>query len=121
MATWKCIEGCGACCHLEPRDRPDLADYLTAEQLAHYLTLVGEDGWCIHYDATMRRCKIYESRPDFCRVQPETFGQMFGITPDELNDFAIACCEQQIEGVYGNRSEELEKFIATVDHPSKEG
>lgn len=118
MAHWQCIQGCGACCHLDPRERPELAQYLTATELEHYLSLVGEDGWCIHYDAETRRCRIYEHRPRFCRVQADTFADMFGIQPEELNEFAIACCEQQIEGVYGSASEELSQFtvaVATVE------
>jgi Fe-S-cluster containining protein len=115
MANWKCITGCGACCHLDPSDRPDLDQYLTPEELEHYLSLVGKDGWCINYDPENRRCTIYETRPGFCRVHPEPFERMFGIQPDELNDFAIDCCEQQIEGVYGNQSEELERFVAAVE------
>jgi len=31
--------------------------------------MVGEDGWCIHFDTGRRRCRIYDSRPDFCRVE----------------------------------------------------
>ncbi|MDB9524967.1 YkgJ family cysteine cluster protein [Oscillatoria sp. CS-180] len=114
MANWTCIQGCGACCQLDPRDRPDLDQYLTATELEQYLSLVGEDGWCIHYDANTRRCTIYETRPAFCRVQADTFGRMFDITPDELDEFEIDCCEQQIEGVYGNQSDELKRFIATI-------
>jgi hypothetical protein len=115
MATWQCIQGCGACCHLDPGDRPDLDQYLTPAELEHYLSLVGEGGWCIHYDHDTRRCQIYETRPAFCRVQADTFGRMFGITPDELNDFAIACCEQQIAGVYGDPSAELTQFMDHVE------
>ena len=115
MAHWQCIQGCGACCHLDPRDRPDLEQYLAPDALAHYLSLVGEDGWCINYEQTTRRCRIYETRPDFCRVQADTFKQMFGVPLEELNDFAIACCKQQIEGVYGNQSEELAKFVDAVE------
>lgn len=110
MATWQCIKGCGACCHLDPGDRPDLEDYLTPEELTHYLSLVGEDGWCIHYDQTERECRIYETRPDFCRVLPETFTRMFGIATEELNDFAIDCCLQQIAGTYGEESPEWERY-----------
>ncbi len=114
MAHWQCIQGCGACCHLDPKDRPDLDQYLTPAELEQYLSLVGEDGWCIHYDHDHRRCQIYADRPRFCRVQADTFSDMFGITPDELNTFAIDCCEQQIEGVYGNPSEELQRFQTAV-------
>jgi hypothetical protein len=87
-----------------------LDQYLNAEQLALYLSLVGEDGWCIHYDQTERLCTIYEERPSFCRVQADTFQVLFGIEPDDLNDFAIDCCQQQIEGVYGEDSPEMQRF-----------
>ncbi|MGK7941978.1 MAG: YkgJ family cysteine cluster protein [Crocosphaera sp.] len=108
--TWKCVEGCGACCNLDPGDRPDLEDYLTPEELEHYLSLVGEDGWCINFDPETRKCLIYEQRPRFCRVQPDTFQTMYDIDPSEFNDFAIECCRQQIEGVYGEKSTEMEHY-----------
>jgi Fe-S-cluster containining protein len=91
-----------------------LADYLTPAELTHYLSLVGEDGWCVHYEQATRRCRIYADRPDFCRVQADTFERMFGIAAEELNDFAIACCEAQIDGVYGSPSEELTRFQRAV-------
>lgn len=114
MATWQCVKQCGACCQIDPGDRPDLEDYLTPQQLQHYLSLVGPDGWCIHFDHLNRTCKIYDERPAFCRVTPDTFGPMYGIEPDELNDFAIDCCRQQIEGVYGDRSLESLKFERAI-------
>lgn len=114
MATWQCITNCGACCQLDPRDRPDLETYLTPEQLALYLSMVGEDGWCIHFDHATRECSIYEKRPSFCRVTAETFGAMFDIDATELNDFAIDCCRQQIEAIYGDRSLEMLKFDRAV-------
>jgi len=111
---WKCIENCGACCHLDPRDRPDLETYLDPEDLGLYLSLVGDDGWCIYFDHLTRKCSIYDRRPRFCRVQADVFQDLFGIEPEELNDFAIDCCVQQIEGVYGDRSLELLKFEQSV-------
>jgi Fe-S-cluster containining protein len=110
MATWRCIKNCGACCHLDPAERPELDQYLPPEDLSQYLSLVGENGWCIHFDHTTRQCQIYDQRPWFCRVEPEGYYKMFGVTPEALNDFAIECCEQQIEGVYGDRSLELLRF-----------
>ncbi|NCJ06962.1 YkgJ family cysteine cluster protein [Synechococcales cyanobacterium C] len=110
MATWSCVKQCGACCHLDPQERPELEDYLSPEDFALYMSLVGADGWCIHYDALSRECQIYAKRPRFCRVTPETFEQLYGIEPEELNDFAIDCCRQQIEGVYGERSLESLQF-----------
>lgn len=110
MATWQCISNCGACCNLQPEDRPELDQYLTPEQLQQYLSMVGEDGWCVNFEADSRRCKIYRDRPQFCRVQPDTFQAMYGIQADELNDFAIDCCHEQIESIYGEESDEMEQF-----------
>ena len=72
--------------------------------------MVGEDGWCINYDHDDRQCQIYEQRPRFCRVQPDNFQSMFGIEPVEFNKFAIACCQEQITGVYGVESPELKHY-----------
>lgn len=110
MATWQCVKLCGACCHLDPRDRPDLDKYLSPEELELYLSMVGEGGWCIHFDHKTRECTIYEQRPRFCRVKPEIFEQMYGIDLEEFNDFAIDCCYQQITGVYGNQSPEIHRY-----------
>ena len=35
---------------------------------------------------------------------------MFGIEPEDLDEFAIACCEEQIESIYGDRSLEWLRF-----------
>jgi uncharacterized protein len=115
MGTWQCVKFCGACCNLNPSDRPDLEKYLTPEELKQYLSMVGEDSWCIHYDRNTRECKIYETRPRFCRVKPEIFEQMYGIGKEEFNDFAIACCRQQIEGVYGWKSAEMSHYNREIN------
>ncbi|MBD2181394.1 YkgJ family cysteine cluster protein [Planktothrix sp. FACHB-1355] len=114
MATWLCVKQCGACCHLDPADRPDLDEYLSPEELELYLSMVGEGGWCINFDPINRECRIYAKRPRFCRVQADVFQDMYGIEAEELNDFAIECCLQQIEGVYGDRSLELLRFNREV-------
>lgn len=114
MATWQCIKGCGACCHLDPNERPDLESYLEPEDLLLYLSMVGPDGWCMNYDQLNRECTIYDDRPWFCRVQVETFQRMFEIEPAELNDFAIECCRDQISGVYGDLSLEMHRFDRAV-------
>lgn len=114
MGIWQCVEGCGACCHLDPSDRPDLEDYLSPEELTQYLSLVGEGGWCINFDHTTRKCRIYEDRPRFCRVTPETFEEMYGVEREEFNDFAIECCQQQIAGVYGEDSPEMKDYNRAV-------
>ncbi|MEM7581427.1 MAG: YkgJ family cysteine cluster protein [Mastigocoleus sp.] len=114
MATWECVKQCGACCNLSPADRPDLEEYLGDEELELYLSMVGEEGWCINFDHQTRECRIYENRPRFCRVESETFQDMYGIEPEELNDFAIECCRQQIEAVHGIRSLEMLRFNKAV-------
>lgn len=108
--TWLCVENCGACCNLTPEDRPDLAEYLTPTELKTYLEMVGEDGWCINLDRETRRCTIYADRPRFCRVQPDSFQDMYGVEKAEFNDFAIACCRAQIAGVYGDASSEMKQY-----------
>ena len=110
MATWRCINNCGACCHLDPTDRPDLEDYLSPEQLELYLSMVGKEGWCINFDRATRKCLIYEQRPDFCRVLPDNFEQMYRVEKEEFNNFAIDCCQQQITGVYGKNSQEMQRY-----------
>jgi uncharacterized protein len=110
MATWRCVKQCGACCNLNPADRPDLDLYLGPDELERYLSLVGEDGWCIHFDALTRECTIYDDRPRFCRVEVDVFQDLYDIDADQVNDFAIECCQQQIDGVYGPRSLEMARF-----------
>ena len=107
MSQWRCIENCGACCNLDPSDRPELENYLTSDELKLYLSMVGEDGWCINYNHESRKCNIYEDRPRFCRVKPDVFGAMYGIAEEEFTEFAIDCCHQQIEAIYGEDSEEM--------------
>jgi Fe-S-cluster containining protein len=47
--------GCGACCrHL-----------LLTPETEH---MNRGDGTCLHYDDDSKRCKIYNERPDICRV-----------------------------------------------------
>jgi uncharacterized protein len=119
MATWQCVKQCGACCHLDPVDRPDLDTYLSEPELSQYLSLVGEDGWCINFNQTTRECNIYLDRPRFCRVQSDVFQDLYGIDPSTLNEFAIECCQQQILGVYGEESLEWERFNVTIEAPTE--
>lgn len=114
MTNWRCIKHCGACCHLDPSDRPELADYLSPSELAQYLSMVGEEGWCIHFDRHTRQCQIYEQRPRFCRVQPNTFEKMYNVNVAQFNDFAVDCCHQQIKSVYGKNSLEMQRYRNSV-------
>ncbi len=114
LGKWRCVSNCGACCNLTPEDRPDLDRYLSHDELELYMTMVGEDGWCINYDRDTRKCQIYDLRPRFCRVQPDNFEDMYGVGATEFNEFAIACCQQQISGVYGEKSSELIKYNSQI-------
>ncbi|MEM9924450.1 MAG: YkgJ family cysteine cluster protein [Cyanobacteria bacterium P01_D01_bin.50] len=114
MATWQCVKQCGACCYLEPSERPDLEEFLSPEEIDKYLSMVGVDGWCVNYDHNTRECSIYADRPRFCRIEAEVFKDLFGIEPEELNDFAIECCYQQIESLYGDRSFEMLRFNKAI-------
>ena len=118
---WQCIAGCGACCRLDPTLRQDALAVLSPQQRQSYLGMVGADGWCIHYDSGGRRCRIYEQRPDFCRV-----GNLLalfaphlpGAEPEQWNgdahNLAISCCRQQIRSEYGGRAKVLRRFERAV-------
>ncbi|AFZ34621.1 protein of unknown function UPF0153 [Stanieria cyanosphaera PCC 7437] len=114
MVTWRCVNNCGACCYLAPSERPDLEDYLSSEELQRYLSMVGKDGWCINFDHETRKCQIYEDRPRFCRVKSDIFEQMYGVTSEEFDEFAIDCCHQHIEDLYGANSEEMKYYNQEV-------
>ena len=108
VLRWACMDQCGACCRLAPDERPEAVESLDPNQQQQYLSMVGADGWCIHFDSGSRRCRIYDTRPDFCRVS--SLCGLFGVEPDQVDVFAIACCRQQIRSVHGGRSRELRKF-----------
>ena len=107
---WRCISGCGACCRLDPTQRPEALTALSPRQQQTYLEMVGQDGWCIHFDSGSRRCRIYERRPDFCRVDNlmDLFGNEAEDDPDQL---AISCCRQQIRVEYGGRGKVMRRFM----------
>lgn len=115
MATWQCISGCGACCRLDPSLRQEALAALSSEQRERYLAMVGDDGWCRHYDTGGRRCRIYADRPDFCQVANlvDLFGGEELGTPDG-DAFAIACCQQQIRSEYGGRGKVMRRFLKAV-------
>lgn len=111
--TWTCIHHCGACCRLAPEERQEALEALTNEQRETYLSMVGEDGWCVHYDSGGRQCRIYDDRPDFCRVS--SLAALFDVPAQEADAFAIACCNQQIRSLYGGRSREMRRFTRAVN------
>ncbi len=107
---WHCQERCGACCYLQPTERPDLAEYLTPDEFDRYRSMVGADGWCRHYDRASRRCRIYEQRPEFCRVSAANFERLYGVDPEEFDEFAVNCCLEHIADSFGPESPEFERY-----------
>lgn len=119
---WRCIQQCGACCRLDPELRQDALEALSADQQQLYLSMVGADGWCIHFNSGSRSCRIYDSRPDFCRVS--NLVNLFGCGPGDCNDsqpsgddLAIACCKQQIRSEYGGRGRVMRRFLRAIRRP----
>ncbi|MFY7696060.1 MAG: YkgJ family cysteine cluster protein [Cyanobium sp.] len=112
---WQCISGCGACCRLDPDLRPEALAMLDAEQRQTYLAMVGDDGWCVHYDTGGRRCRIYDSRPDFCRVS--TILSMLDVRDQEADALAISFCRQQIRSESGGRGRVMRRFLRALRQP----
>lgn len=113
---WRCISGCGSCCRLDPGERNEALDALDEEQQQLYLSMVGPDGWCIHFDTGSSTCRIYDERPVFCRV--ENLAQLFDVPSEEANDFAIACCRQQIRCEHGGRGIVMKRFEQAIRQPA---
>jgi Fe-S-cluster containining protein len=109
---WQCITGCGSCCRLDPALRGDAIAALDPHQQERYLEMVGPDGWCIHFDTGSRRCRIYEDRPDFCRV--EHLVSLFGQPGEDPEALAIASCKQQIRAELGGRHRVMHRFLSTI-------
>lgn len=109
---WQCVKGCGACCKLDKGPK-----YPTPEEIfedpSHIqllTSLIGPDGWCIHYDKTSRTCSIYSDRPYFCRVEPGIFDRLYGVGKKKFDKEACSFCRDAIKTVYGPKSKELDNF-----------
>ncbi|XP_062166584.1 uncharacterized protein LOC133872934 [Alnus glutinosa] len=109
---WRCVEGCGACCKLDKGP-----SFITPEEVFSdprdielYRSLIGPDGWCIHFDKGTRTCSIYNDRPYFCRVEPDVFESLFGINKKKFNKEACSFCRDTIKAIYGSHSKELDNF-----------
>lgn len=109
---WRCISGCGACCRLDPELRQEAIEALSPRQRSTYLSMVGPDGWCVHFDTGSRRCRVYTDRPDFCRVR-NLIG-LFGGPSADVDTVAIACCRQQIRSEYGGRGRVMRRFLRAI-------
>lgn len=110
VSTWQCMKGCGACCFLGDYDSDTLLELLKCpSDVEAYLDMIGEDGWCRHFDKQGKRCTQYGARPSFCRVDFDVFHSLYGVqSPEELNSFAIQCCEEHITAVYPSLEDESE-------------
>ncbi|KAJ6743296.1 hypothetical protein OIU85_017275 [Salix viminalis] len=64
---WGCVEGCGACCKLAkgPAFATPEDIFTDPSDIELYKSLIGPDGWCIHYEKSTRKCSIYPDRPYF--------------------------------------------------------
>lgn len=114
---WACIKNCGACCKLGPLDsRPELPEYLTEAELELYTSMIGKDDWCINFDKTTKMCKIYDTRPTFCAINPVNVEKMFGIEEEEMNDFCTFCCREHISEEYGEDSEVMDNFEDVITY-----
>ena len=69
-----------------------------------------EDGWCKNFDKDERLCKIYDNRPDFCKVDRARFQQIYGVQEELMDDFCTYCCRNQISEVYGRHSTEASNY-----------
>ncbi|KAJ0986402.1 hypothetical protein J5N97_004758 [Dioscorea zingiberensis] len=110
---WKCSRACGACCKLDKGPSfpsPEEIFMDDPESLQLYKSIVGPDGWCIHYESSTRTCSIYAERPSFCRVEPDVFQKLYGVNPKWFNREACSSCRDTITSVYGSASEELKNF-----------
>ncbi|MFN9628795.1 MAG: YkgJ family cysteine cluster protein [Cyanobacteriota bacterium] len=112
---WRCIEGCGACCRLDPDLRAEALALLSEDQRPIYLAMVGADGWCVHYDTGRQRCRIYATRPDFCRV--DTLLAQLGAEGPEADALAIDFCRQQIRSETGGRGRVMRRFERALRQP----
>ncbi|KAK7393612.1 hypothetical protein VNO78_22170 [Psophocarpus tetragonolobus] len=117
---WHCVEGCGACCKLQKGPSfpspEEIFDHPSDVQL--YKSLIGPDGWCIHYEKSTRKCSIYPERPYFCRAEPEVFKSLFGVKEKNFHKEACSFCRDTIKSIYGSNSKELYNFNSSIRNAS---
>ncbi|ESW16490.1 hypothetical protein PHAVU_007G161000 [Phaseolus vulgaris] len=113
---WHCVEGCGACCKLQKGPSfPSPEEYFDdPSDVELYKSLIGPDGWCIHYEKSTRKCSIYPDRPYFCRAEPEVFKSLFGVKEKNFHKEACSFCRDTIKAIYGSNSEELHNFNCSI-------
>lgn len=109
---WRCVENCGACCKLDKGP-----SFVTPEEVFDdpadielYRSMIGPDGWCVHFEKSTRKCSIYPDRPYFCRVEEDVFKSLYGIDKKKFNKEACSFCRDTIKAIYGSNSKELDDF-----------
>ena len=112
MKSWTCIENCGACCKFNLGDRSALADKLNKDDIALINSMTDKDGWCKNLDRENKKCLIYETRPNFCRV--DKFSISFKGYLKSGDKFLIDCCKQHISSNYGYKSKEMKNFKIAI-------
>ncbi|XP_060668662.1 uncharacterized protein LOC132799957 isoform X2 [Ziziphus jujuba] len=112
---WWCVESCGACCklHKGPSFPTPEEIFTDSSDIELYRSMIGADGWCIHYDKSTRKCSIYSDRPYFCRVEPDVFQSLYGIPKKKFNQEACSC-RDTIKAIYGSNSDELHNFNGSI-------
>ena len=108
MKSWTCIEKCGACCQIDLKYRKSLNNILSKEDIELIKSMTKKDGWCKHLDKKNMKCKIYDNRPHFCKVN--IFSNNFKEYKKKGDKFLINCCKEHISSIYGNKSEEMKRF-----------
>ena len=108
MKSWTCIEKCGACCKIDLKDRKNLSNILSHEDIKLIESMTRKDGWCKYLDKNNMKCTIYENRPHFCRVS--LFSNKFKEYKRFGDKFLINCCKEHISCIYGKKSDEMNRF-----------
>ena len=53
--------------------------------------MIGPDDWCVNFDKQSRMCKIYDNRPEFCKVDKVRYKKMFQIEEEDFNVREVEC------------------------------
>ena len=94
-------------------------DYIKDEgEREQFKSMVGSDGWCVHFDKEERVCKVYEDRPRFCRSGPEVFEDLYKVPREEFVETAQEFCLDSIAEVYGDESQELDRYLRAIGQDS---
>ena len=102
---------CGVCCTetemlLSKKDieRLEKKGYLQSQFVNYdkqgYAQLKNRDGYCFFYDLKGRRCSVYLSRPEGCRVYPVILHEGKGVILDDIcqSRKSISQSERKLKG-----------------------